>query len=65
MPSIPFLPVIATSFEHGDGDFRPRIPQYPELQDLIGSAINAALVGQADPKTAMDAAQAKAETLFK
>ncbi|MFZ0604423.1 MAG: sugar ABC transporter substrate-binding protein [Roseiarcus sp.] len=61
----PFLPVIATSFEHGDGDFRPRIPQYPELQDLIGSAINAALVGQADPKTAMDAAQAKAETLFK
>jgi multiple sugar transport system substrate-binding protein len=35
------------------------------LQDLIGSAINAALVGQADPKTAMDAAQAKAETLFK
>ena len=22
----PFLPVIATSFEHGDGDFRPRIP---------------------------------------
>ena len=35
----PFLPVIATSFEHGDGDFRPRIPQYPELQDLIGGAI--------------------------
>src|SRR6516225_5935836 len=61
----PFLPVIATSFEHGDGDFRPRIPQYPELQDLIGTAINAVLVGQADPKTAMDGAQAKAEALFK
>ena len=61
----PFLPVIATSFEHGDGDFRPRIPQYPELQDLIGGAINAVLVGQADPKAAMDAIQAKAEPLFK
>ena len=61
----PFLPVIATSFEHGDGDFRPRIPQYPELQDLIGGAINAVLVGQADPKTAMDDIQAKAEALFK
>ena len=61
----PFLPVIATSFEHGDGDFRPRIPQYPELQDLIGGAVNAVLVGQADPKTAMDGAQAKAEALFK
>jgi multiple sugar transport system substrate-binding protein len=61
----PFLPVIATSFEHGDGDFRPRIPQYPELQDLIGGAINAVLVGQVDPKTAMDGIQAKAEALFK
>jgi len=61
----PFLPVIATSFEHGDGDFRPRIPQYPELQDLIGGAINAVLVGQTDPKTAMDGIQAKAEALFK
>jgi len=61
----PFLPVIATSFENGDGDFRPRIPQYPELQDLIGGAINAVLVGQADPKTAMDGIQAKAEALFK
>lgn len=61
----PFLPVIATSFEHGDGDFRPRIPQYPELQDLIGGAINAVLVGQADPKTAMDDIQTKAEALFK
>ena len=61
----PFLPVIATSFEHGDGDFRPRIPQYPELQDLIGGAINAVLVGQAEPKTAMDDIQSKAEALFK
>src|ERR1700760_4138204 len=61
----PFLQVIATSFDHGDGDFRPRIPQYPELQDLIGAAINAVLVGQADPKSAMDDIQSKAEALFK
>ena len=61
----PFLPVIATSFEHGDGDFRPRIPQYPELQDLIGGAINAVLVGQADPRIAMDDIQGKAQALFK
>jgi multiple sugar transport system substrate-binding protein len=65
LAKFPFLPVIATSFEHGDGDFRPRIPQYPELQDLIGSAINAVLAGQADPKTAMDDVQTKAEPLFK
>jgi ABC-type glycerol-3-phosphate transport system substrate-binding protein len=39
--------------------------QYPELQDLIGGAINAVLAGQADPKAAMDDIQAKAEALFK
>jgi multiple sugar transport system substrate-binding protein len=65
LKKFPFLPVIATSFENGDGDFRPRIAQYPELQDLIGGAINAVLIGQADPKTAMDAIQVKAEALFK
>ena len=34
----PFLPVIAKSFEHGDGEYRPRIPQYPQIQDMIGGA---------------------------
>ena len=57
--------MIATSFEHGDGDYRPRIPQYPQIQDLLGSAVNAVLVGQADPKTALDDTQGKAEALFK
>ena len=60
----PFLPVIATTFEHGDGDYRPRIPQYPEIQDLLGTAVNAVLVGNADPKAALDDAQAKAAKLF-
>ena len=35
------------------------------LQDIIGSAINAVLAGQAEPKAAMDGAQTKAEALFK
>ncbi len=36
----PFLPVIAESFEHGDGDYRPRIPEYPKIQDILGTAVN-------------------------
>ena len=60
----PYLPVIAQSFEHGNGDYRPRIPQYPEIQDMLGTAINAVLVGDADPKTALDQAQAQAMKLF-
>ncbi|MBN9059100.1 MAG: extracellular solute-binding protein, partial [Rhizobiales bacterium] len=60
----PYLPVIAKSFENADGDYRPRIPQYPEIQDLLGTAVNAVLVGGTDPKAALDEVQEKAEKLF-
>ena len=60
----PYLPVIAKSFENADGDYRPRIPQYPEIQDLLGTAVNAVLVGGVDPKTALDDVQEKAVKLF-
>jgi multiple sugar transport system substrate-binding protein len=60
----PFLPVLAKSFENADGDYRPRIPQYPELQDILGTAVNAVLVGGTDPKAALDDAQKKATKLF-
>jgi len=60
----PFLPVIAESFEHGDGDYRPRIPEYPRIQDILGTAVNAVLVGNTDPKSALDGAQKAAEKLF-
>lgn len=60
----PFLPLIAKAFEKGDGDYRPRIPEYPEIQDLLGTAVNSVLVGTTEPKAALDAAQAAAEKLF-
>lgn len=60
----PFMPVIDTSFTNGNGEYRPRIPQYPEIQDLIGTAVNAVLTTDADPKEALDRAQAAAENLF-
>lgn len=60
----PFMPIIDTSFENGNGDYRPRIPQYPEIQDYLGTAVNAVLVGDADPEEALDRAQEQAERLF-
>jgi multiple sugar transport system substrate-binding protein len=60
----PFLPVLNTAFLNGDGDYRPRIPQYPEIQDILGTAVNAVLVGDADPKASLDKAQAQAEKVF-
>jgi multiple sugar transport system substrate-binding protein len=60
----PWLPVIDESFRNGDGDYRPRIPQYPQIQDILGTAVNAVLVGDADPQAALDDAQQQAMALF-
>jgi multiple sugar transport system substrate-binding protein len=60
----PFVSVIDKVFAHGDGEYRPRIPQYPEIQDLLGDAVNDVLVGNADPGKALDAAEAEARKLF-
>lgn len=60
----PFLPVLNEVFENGDGDYRPRIPEYPEIQDILGTAVNSVLVGTAEPKAALDAAQSAAAKLF-
>jgi multiple sugar transport system substrate-binding protein len=59
-----FLPVIDQTFVNGDGEYRPRIPQYPQIQDILGTAVNAVLVGNVDPKQALDGAQSQAEKLF-
>ncbi|MDP9137078.1 MAG: sugar ABC transporter substrate-binding protein [Pseudomonadota bacterium] len=60
----PFLPVLDQTFVNGDGEYRPRIPQYPQIQDILGTAVNAVLVGNSDPKKALDEAQDQAAKLF-
>ena len=60
----PFVNVIDETFEHGDGTYRPRIAQYPQIQDILGTAVNGVLVGNGDPKKALDDAQAEAAKLF-
>ena len=60
----PFVTVIDEVFADGDGEYRPRIPQYPQIQDLLGTAVNAVLIGNADPKKALDDAQSQAQKLF-
>jgi multiple sugar transport system substrate-binding protein len=60
----PFFAVADQSLTNGDADFRPRIPQYPEIQDILGTAVNGVLVGNADPQRALEDAQARAVRLF-
>ena len=54
----------ARARQHGNGEFRPRIPQYPEIQDYLGTAVNTVLAGGLEPQEALDEAQARALELF-
>jgi len=60
----PWQDKVATSFENGDGDYRPRIPQYSRIQDALGLAVNDVLHGNKTSQEALDEAQAAVEPLF-
>lgn len=57
----PWFPLLLESFEKGDGDYRPRIPQYSIIQDALGTAVNGYLVGELKAQEALDQAQAQIE----
>ena len=57
----PWLPMLLDAFEKGDGDYRPRIPQYSILQDALGTYVNSYLVGEMSAQEALDAAQKQVE----
>jgi multiple sugar transport system substrate-binding protein len=57
----PWFPLILESFENGDGDYRPRIPEYSIIQDALGTAVNGYLVGELGAQEALDQAQAQVE----
>jgi len=58
----PWFPVLLESFENGDGDYRPRIPEYSIIQDALGTAVNSYLVGEMSAQEALDQAQAQVES---
>jgi len=61
----PWFPVMLQSYEAGDGDYRPREPWYSKMEDVLGTQVNAFLVGQISAKDALDAAQKSAEEIIK
>jgi multiple sugar transport system substrate-binding protein len=61
MAEYPWFPVLLESFENGDGDYRPRIPEYSIIQDALGTAVNGYLVGEMSAQEALDQAQAQVE----
>lgn len=60
----PFLSTILEVVENGDGDFRPRITQYSQIEDAVGLAVNLVITGQSTAQEALDAAQETVAPLF-
>ena len=61
----PWFPLMLDSFEKGDGDYRPRIPEYSIIQDALGTYVNAFLVGQETAESALQKAQDQVEANIK
>lgn len=61
----PWFPLLLTSFENGDGNYRPRIPQYSIIEDALGTYVNAYLVGQETAENALIKAQEQIDSNLK
>lgn len=48
-----------------DVDWRPRVPQWPAVGDIVATAIQSALSGQATAKAALDDAQRRIEPIMR
>ena len=48
--------VLASMKEDTDADWRPRVPEWPKIGELMAVAIQSALVKQSTPKKALDEA---------
>lgn len=61
-----FLEATTATLENDtDVDWRPRVPQWPAIGEIMATAIQASLVGQAKPKDALDQAQEKISGVMK
>ena len=61
-----FIPAALESLENDtDVDWRPRVPQWPAIGETMAVAIQSALVGQKQPKEALDEAQARIDQILK
>lgn len=49
----PWLPIMLNTFEHGDGDYRPRGPKASQIQDILGLRVNQAITHELTAKEAL------------
>lgn len=61
---MPWLPTLLKLFIHGDGDYRPRVPEYSKIQDILGLRVNQAITHELTPQEALDLAAEEIKALY-
>lgn len=61
---MPWLPTLLKLFIHGDGEYRPRIPEFPAIQAILGLRLNQAIIHELEPEEALRLAHEEIERLF-
>jgi len=61
---MPWYPTLLKILIHGDGDYRPRYPEYSEIQDILGLRVHQAITLELTPDEALRLAHQEIEALF-
>ena len=62
--AMPWLPTMLTMFIHGDGDYRPRVPEYSQIQDILGLRVNQAITHELTATEALTLAAEEIRELY-
>ncbi len=61
---MPWLGKILTVFNDGDGNYRPRVPEYSQIQDILGLRVNQAITHELEAREALDLASKEIKALY-
>jgi len=61
---MPWLSTMLKLFIHGDGEYRPRLPEYSQIQSILGLCVNQAITHELTPKEALDKAAEEIKALY-
>jgi|LZCG01.1.fsa_nt_gb multiple sugar transport system substrate-binding protein len=61
---MPWLQTMLKLFISGNGDYRPRVPQYSRIQDILGLRINQAITHELTPEEALNKAAVEIKALY-
>lgn len=61
---MPWMPTMYEIFDNGDGDYRPRVPEYTQIQDILGLRVNQAITHELTVEEAIAAAAEEIREIY-